>query len=47
MMKNRKLKIIRRRKGGQSSNPTKEKPSKESWEKLKEIALQKGWIKKP
>lgn len=46
-MEDRKSKVVRRRKKGHSFNPNRKKPSKESWEKLKEIALQKGWIKKP
>jgi len=46
-MEEKKNKVIRRQKKHSASNPSKNKPSKESWEKLKEIALQKGWTKKP
>jgi len=46
-MEDKKVKVIRRKKDGHISNPNKKKPSKESWEKLKEIASEKGWIKKP
>ncbi len=47
MEEQRKPKVIKKRKGTHTSTPSREKPSKESWEKLREIALQKGWIKKP
>jgi len=46
-MEEKKNKVIRRHKKNSSSHVSKKKPSKESWDKLKETALQKGWIKKP
>jgi hypothetical protein len=46
-MEDKKVKTIRRKKKGPSSTPNRKRPSKESWEKLKETALEKGWIKKP
>jgi len=46
-MDRKKPKVIRRPHKESSPNPHREKPSRESWDKLKEVAAQKGWIKKP
>jgi len=46
-MEAKKVKTIRRKTKGPSSTPNRKRPSKESWKKLKETALEKGWIKKP